>query len=94
MSPQPTATAPRRRFYGTPLIVVLWILYGFGVAPSFYSWGFFVPEVMKDLGIQVLAEGIETEEERAACEEIGCELAQGFLFGRPARIDELQPTLP
>jgi len=50
--------------------------------------------VMKDLGIQVLAEGIETEEERAACEEIGCELAQGFLFGRPARIDELQPTLP
>lgn len=50
--------------------------------------------VMKDLGIRVLAEGIESDAERACCEEIGCELAQGYLFGRPARVDDLRPTMP
>ncbi len=36
-----------------------------------------------DLGIQSLAEGIETEEEAAVCQQLGFELFQGFLFGRP-----------
>ncbi len=38
-----------------------------------------------DLGIQVLAEGIELVEERDAAVELGVDLLQGFLFGRPAR---------
>ncbi len=41
---------PRRRFYGIPLVVDRWVLYGFSVAP-FYSWGFFLPEMIKELGI-------------------------------------------
>jgi MFS family permease len=43
--------SPRRRFYGWPLVAVAWVLYGFGVAPAFYSWGFFLPEVIEELGI-------------------------------------------
>ena len=33
--------------------------------------------------IQVIAEGVETEEERDALLDTGCELMQGFLFARP-----------
>jgi MFS family permease len=42
---------PPRRFYGWPLVAVAWVLYGFGVAPAYYSWGFFLPEVIEELGI-------------------------------------------
>lgn len=40
----------------------------------------------RDLGTQVIAEGVETEEERNKLEEIGCSLLQGFYFARPARL--------
>ncbi|MDC8011313.1 bifunctional diguanylate cyclase/phosphodiesterase [Tahibacter soli] len=35
------------------------------------------------LGMQVIAEGIETETQHEALEVLGCEFGQGFLFGRP-----------
>jgi len=38
----------------------------------------------RDLGILVVAEGIETEAEREVVMESGCDLLQGFLLGRPA----------
>jgi EAL domain-containing protein (putative c-di-GMP-specific phosphodiesterase class I) len=37
----------------------------------------------KELGILVVAEGVETAAEAAAVTELGCDLLQGFLFGRP-----------
>jgi EAL domain-containing protein (putative c-di-GMP-specific phosphodiesterase class I) len=40
-------------------------------------------ELIRDLGITPLAEGVECEAEATACEEIGFELAQGYFFGRP-----------
>ncbi len=40
--------------------------------------------LVRDLGINALAEGIELAEEAAACRQLGFELAQGFHFGRPA----------
>jgi EAL domain-containing protein (putative c-di-GMP-specific phosphodiesterase class I)/CheY-like chemotaxis protein len=41
-------------------------------------------ELCRDLGILVIAEGIETEAERQVVAEAGCDLLQGFLLGRPA----------
>lgn len=38
------------------------------------------------LGIQVIAEGIETPAQRDALLAMGCELGQGYLLGRPAPI--------
>jgi EAL domain-containing protein (putative c-di-GMP-specific phosphodiesterase class I) len=35
------------------------------------------------LGMQVIAEGIETASQQQALEALGCEFGQGFLFGRP-----------
>ncbi|MBK1718427.1 GGDEF domain-containing protein [Thiocystis violacea] len=35
------------------------------------------------MGIQVVAEGVETESELLACREIGCDLVQGYLIARP-----------
>jgi EAL domain-containing protein (putative c-di-GMP-specific phosphodiesterase class I) len=37
----------------------------------------------RELGMQVVAEGIETPEERDAVAEAGCDLLQGFLFAKP-----------
>src|SRR5206468_5615784 len=37
----------------------------------------------RSLGPQVVPEGIEDEGELAALRELGCELGQGYLFGRP-----------
>ena len=38
----------------------------------------------KDLGIVVVAEGVETQAERDTLVALGCDLLQGFFFGRPA----------
>ena len=38
------------------------------------------------LGIEVIAEGIETNAQRNALMTMGCEFGQGYLFGRPAPI--------
>ncbi len=35
------------------------------------------------LGADIVAEGVETEEQRAAICALGCDMAQGFLLGRP-----------
>ena len=41
----------------------------------------------KSLGILVVAEGIETEGDRDVVVDLGCDLLQGFLLGRPARLE-------
>jgi EAL domain-containing protein (putative c-di-GMP-specific phosphodiesterase class I) len=42
-------------------------------------------ELAHDLGMMVVAEGVETVAERTALTELGCDLLQGFLFARPGR---------
>ena len=45
------------------------------------------------LGCAVVAEGIETVEQRDLLAELGCPRAQGYLFGRPAPADEATALL-
>ncbi|MBX3274450.1 MAG: EAL domain-containing protein [Sandaracinaceae bacterium] len=42
-------------------------------------------EVCDDLGIVLVCEGVETEEERDCLVELGCDVLQGYLFARPDR---------
>jgi EAL domain-containing protein (putative c-di-GMP-specific phosphodiesterase class I) len=42
-----------------------------------------VLEMGRALGVHVVAEGVETEEQADALRTLGCKLAQGYLFSRP-----------
>jgi EAL domain-containing protein (putative c-di-GMP-specific phosphodiesterase class I) len=41
-------------------------------------------QLCNDLGIAVVGEGVETPAERQTLLDLGCDLLQGYLFGRPA----------
>lgn len=41
------------------------------------------------LGVDVVAEGIETAEQAAILREMGCRFGQGYLYARPLTPDEL-----
>jgi len=45
------------------------------------------------LGIEAVAEGVESSEQLAAVAELGCDLVQGFLFARPAPAAEIETLL-
>jgi diguanylate cyclase (GGDEF)-like protein/PAS domain S-box-containing protein len=47
-------------------------------------------QLARNLGLDPLAEGIETEEQRSFFLEHGCELGQGFHFSRPVVAGELE----
>lgn len=44
----------------------------------------------RNLGLRVVAEGVEDEATRAGLTGAGCHLAQGFLWSRPAPPDLVQ----
>jgi EAL domain-containing protein (putative c-di-GMP-specific phosphodiesterase class I) len=50
-------------------------------------------ELAHDLGLRVIAEGVETERQRAFLADRGCDLLQGFLFCPPLPADELTRLL-
>ncbi|MDP6444204.1 MAG: EAL domain-containing protein [Pirellulaceae bacterium] len=43
-------------------------------------------KIVKDLNVIPLAEGVEMDTEADICRELGFELAQGYLFGRPGPV--------
>jgi diguanylate cyclase (GGDEF)-like protein/PAS domain S-box-containing protein len=45
------------------------------------------------LGLVAIAEGIESDGQLASIRELGCDLAQGFLFARPVSADEVGVVL-
>jgi len=45
------------------------------------------------LGLKVVAEGVETEAQRALLIDIGCDYGQGYLFSRPLPVGEFEHYL-
>jgi EAL domain-containing protein (putative c-di-GMP-specific phosphodiesterase class I) len=39
----------------------------------------------REMGMTIIAEGVETAAERDALIELGCDLLQGYLFAKPGR---------
>ena len=48
----------------------------------------------KAMGFSVIAEGVETEEQRGFLSSMGCHSFQGYLFSRPLPLEEFQLMLP
>jgi EAL domain-containing protein (putative c-di-GMP-specific phosphodiesterase class I) len=47
----------------------------------------------RSLGMDVVAEGVETEEQRQQLVELGCTFGQGYLFSKPLILPELEALL-
>jgi EAL domain-containing protein (putative c-di-GMP-specific phosphodiesterase class I) len=52
-----------------------------------------VVELGHALGLTVVAEGVETDAQLAQLRELGCDGAQGYLFGRPVPEQEAEALL-
>ena len=42
------------------------------------------------LGLQVVAEGVETREQEGLLHNLGCDEMQGFLFSKPVPVDQFE----
>ncbi len=49
-----------------------------------------VISLAEELGLSVVAEGVETERQHGELRELGCEFAQGFLYSKPVPARELR----
>jgi diguanylate cyclase (GGDEF)-like protein/PAS domain S-box-containing protein len=47
----------------------------------------------RDLGIEVIAEGVETAKQLRLLQEWGCRLVQGFYFAKPLSVEDVTPLL-
>lgn len=52
-----------------------------------------ISTLARNLGMEVIAEGIETEEQYQQLKLLGCEYGQGYLFSRPVKNDDVPHLL-
>ena len=53
----------------------------------------YVVAMAKEMGLECIAEGVETDEQVDILKKNGCDFAQGFRFARPMPMDEFEKTL-
>ena len=51
-----------------------------------------IQSMATDLDLMTVAEGVETPAQHAYLRDIGCHLFQGWLFGRPKPIEDLNQS--
>jgi diguanylate cyclase (GGDEF)-like protein/PAS domain S-box-containing protein len=66
---------------------------GDGRAPDNWEIVRIIIGLANNLGLDVIAEGIETHEQLEAIRQLGCHLGQGFLFSRPVQPSEVERFL-
>jgi EAL domain-containing protein (putative c-di-GMP-specific phosphodiesterase class I) len=47
----------------------------------------------RNLGLKVVAEGIERQEQMEMLRDLGCETGQGYLFSKPVSADAIEQLL-
>lgn len=52
-----------------------------------------IVKMAQGLGLEVIAEGVETEEQRQLLKKIGCSYYQGYLFGKPIPMEAFKANL-
>ena len=52
-----------------------------------------VVELGKHMHMQIVVEGVETAEQSSFLEGIGCDIAQGYYYGRPMPIEDFEKAL-
>ena len=50
-------------------------------------------QIAKNLEIDVVAEGVETEQQVQLLKELGCEIAQGYFYYKPMSLDDIEEKI-
>ena len=53
----------------------------------------YVVAMAKEMGIECIAEGVETTEQQSVLKETGCSIAQGFFYDKPLSVEEFEKRL-
>lgn len=53
-----------------------------------------IVNLARELNIKVIAEGVETIEQKVVLQNLGCDLAQGYLFAKPMKESDVIKLLP
>jgi diguanylate cyclase (GGDEF)-like protein len=67
---------------------------GLGTSPEDIAFMGSLVELGHALGLDVVAEGVETEAQLEQLRELGCDAAQGYAIGRPLSAEQLDALLP